>query len=193
MQSVPVRPVPICQCSEIALCSVPSQAKNRLCGDGSLALCIWIAERRMTQEPLAVHECTSAFDSGLFSTYLPMYEIIQPKDDNSRVMHLSPHLFGWPMYRPRLYTVLCHRSKCGLSEHEFTEVLKALMCRPTLDVHQLFVADALEVKEQRKVLSQRLYKAENTPFAKLLTGAKGAYLDGYRSHPRVKKYFEEQG
>ena len=47
----------------LPMLSAHSQAKNRLCGDGTLALCLWIAERRMTQEALAVHECTSAFDT----------------------------------------------------------------------------------------------------------------------------------
>ena len=135
--------------------SAHSQAKNRLCGDGTLALCLWIAERRMTQEALAVHECTSAFDTGLFLKYLPMYSVHQPEDEDNdnKLLHLSPHMFGWPMFRPRLYTVLCHRHKCVLSG--FSTALKSLFCKPQLQVHNLFIAPKEEIEEQRRLLSKK--------------------------------------
>ena len=154
----------------LPMLSAHSQAKNRLCGDGTLALCLWIAERRMTQEALAVHECTSAFDTGLFLKYLPMYSVHQPEDEDNdnKLLHLSPHMFGWPMFRPRLYTVLCHRHKCVLSG--FSTALKSLFCKPQLQVHNLFIAPEEEIEEQRRLLSKKLFKSPNSTFSKLLTG-----------------------
>ena len=51
---------------------------------------------------------------------------------------LSPHLYGWPMMRPRLYTILVHKKKASLSK--FSETMRALFKRPVLHVRDLFVA-----------------------------------------------------
>lgn len=78
------------------------------------------------------------FDRDLFDTYLPMYEVHRVVDGKGATVQLSPHLLGWPMYRPRLYTILVHRSKATLTQ--FSETMASLFCRPMIAVHDLFVA-----------------------------------------------------
>ena len=97
--------------------SAHSQAKKSLMWRWNFwALCLWIAERRMTQEALAVHECTSAFDTGLFLKYLPMYSVHQPEDeDNDKQAAPSqpPICFGWPMFSAKaIHSVVSQAQVC---------------------------------------------------------------------------------
>ena len=89
-------------------------------------------------QAVALHECTNAFDKKLFETWLPMYQVHRAHDDDDKQIYLSPHHFGFPMMRPRLYSVLTHKKKCKMAN--FSTTLRSLFMRPSLDVHSLFVA-----------------------------------------------------
>ena len=52
-----------------------------------------------------IHECTARFDRTLFEKYLPGYTIHSPVGPSGGDL-LSPEDFGWPMSRPRLFTVM---------------------------------------------------------------------------------------
>lgn len=78
------------------------------------------------------------FAKELFDLYLPMYEVHRVVDGKGAIVQLSPHLLGWPMYPPRLYTILVHKRKAKLTK--FSETLTSLFCRPMIAVHDLFVA-----------------------------------------------------
>ena len=50
-----------------------------------------------------IHECTSAFSTELFATFLEMYDVYNMDE------LVSPHLFGWPCFRPRPNFATCRR------------------------------------------------------------------------------------
>lgn len=91
-----------------------------------------------------LHECTSYFKKSVFERHLPEYTVHRVIQDDtcatSAEVMLSPHHLGWPMTRPRLYTVLIHKEKATLEN--FSVVMKSLFRRPhqKLGVHSLFVA-----------------------------------------------------
>ena len=93
---------------------------------------------------MVLHECTSYFKKSVFERHLLEYtvhRVIQDDTcDTSAEVMLSPHHLGWPMTRPRLYTVLIHKEKATLEN--FSVVMKSLFRRPhqKLGVHSLFVA-----------------------------------------------------
>ena len=70
-----------------------------------------------------------------------MYSLhrVESEQSESEVM-LSPHHLGWPMTRPRLYTVMVHRAKACLTG--FSGTMRTLFKKPheKLGVHSLFVA-----------------------------------------------------
>ena len=55
---------------------------------------------------------------------------------------MSPHQYGWPVYRPRLYTLLINSDTMQLegSEAGFQETLQLLHRRCEMDVSAVFVA-----------------------------------------------------
>lgn len=89
-------------------------------------------------EDLIFHECTSGFAKHLFEIWLPDYDIHRPTDAAGHEMLLSPHQFGWPLFRPRLYTVLSKRSSVTVSA--FGETLSLLFRKCMIPVSSLFVA-----------------------------------------------------
>ena len=85
-----------------------------------------------------MHECTKYFDRSIFARWLPDYDIHIPLDDDGKEIFLSPHHFGWPLNRPRRYTVLTRRSTIKLEE--FSSTLKLLFRKVNISVKDLMVA-----------------------------------------------------
>ena len=54
-------------------------------------------------QDIILHECTAGFAKQLFELYLGDYDVHRAKsaDGRDRDQLLSPHMFGWPLYRPR--------------------------------------------------------------------------------------------
>ena len=93
-----------------------------------LAICL--AERFWCQEDL-----TPTFARHL-EKWLPQYDVIQPTS------LLSPHHMGWPVHRPREYTVLLKKSSMEIVSGElaFQRTLQSLFRKCALGVDSLYVA-----------------------------------------------------
>ena len=85
-----------------------------------------------------LHECTSKFSREVFVKWLPRYHILRPMVKNQEAL-LSPHQFAWPVYRPRLYTVLINLETMEVPTR-FNETLELLYRKCVLDVSALFAA-----------------------------------------------------
>lgn len=81
---------------------------------------------------VVLHESTVRFDRRLFAQWLPGYTLHCPSSP------LSPSQLGWPMSRPRSYTVLTRDATVSLSL--FKEHLELLFCKPSLSVRDLWIA-----------------------------------------------------
>ncbi len=92
--------------------------------------------RCIFSEDLIFHECTSGFAKHIFRIWLPNYDVHRPTDAAGNEMLLSPHQFGWPLFRPRLYSVLSKRSSVTISA--FGETLSLLFRKCMIPVSSLF-------------------------------------------------------
>lgn len=98
-----------------------SVGKRRgLSGESSSAFLCWVFEMRTRRPTMIIHECTALWKPELLTYFLgDTYSLIFRKV-------LSPHLIGWPVKRPRHYSVLLLK-ECGIvyygSEANFLETL----------------------------------------------------------------------
>ena len=118
-----------------------SQGENEgLCGESATSLAIWLAERAMVAEDIIFHECGVKFPDRLFQRYLPEYTQHQFFMGTKR-LSVSPHHFGWPCHRPRLWTVLTKDSSCFMnSRQKNLKSLAYLFRQPILDCSVFFCA-----------------------------------------------------
>ena len=91
----------------------------------------------MTQD-VVVHECTAAFSRHVFEKYLPRYAVWRPAIDGHDVL-MSPHQFAWPLFRPRLYTVLINLDTME-PPAGFDVALQRLYRKCVVDVAVLYTA-----------------------------------------------------
>ncbi|CAK9068160.1 unnamed protein product [Durusdinium trenchii] len=158
-----------------------------LMGPSCESLALWLSERAQCLEDVIVHECTSLFSKDIFCRYLPQYEVHRPIALSGEDLMLSPHQLGWPLHRPRAYTVLTKRATVKLDG--FNETLCSLFRKCMISVESLFVAPEEEVAEEKSILAKSVCKSASLPFAELLSGAKKVWLQGYKDHPKVEKYW----
>lgn len=113
------------------------------------------------QQDVILHECTGAFLKWILERYLPQYDwhflIKHPRDSRgadplsmigdaeSRSWLLSPQQVGWPMNRPRLFTLGLRKGRCtldttGCQGTSGYERIKFLFQKPGLDCSCFFVA-----------------------------------------------------
>ena len=90
---------------------------------------------------MILHECTAGFAQHVFTKWLPRYVLLRPKL-NDREMLLSPHQFGWPVYRPRLYTALVNLDTIEVVDGQigFDRAMQRLFRKCSVDVASLYVA-----------------------------------------------------
>lgn len=117
---------------------------------------VFISNFMCAVQDVIVHECTGHFYRYLLSKYLHMYKwetlvigadrlapVAQSFDGSgieARPFLLSPVHFGWPMHRPRLYSVGCLRSKCYMDEPVGLNRLPALFAKPGCDSSEFLCA-----------------------------------------------------
>ena len=108
----------------------------------------------------------------LFQKYLgDKYSIhTVPKQYCAQVNTISPHMFGWPMYRSRLYLVGTLNKTCHLPQG--LNAMTGLFRKPMLDCASLLTAPAAEVDETRIVAARKQTVASTSTFKESLAGGK---------------------
>ena len=98
------------------------------------------------------HECSPRFCTDLLTRYLKGYTVHQVFECSSgrhlrqQPIMLSPHHFGWPMHRPRAFTVLTKDAACHLGSDEpghsnrGINTCQELFRKPCLSVAALYTA-----------------------------------------------------
>lgn len=164
---------------------------QKLLGDSSMSLAVWLAERVFAGEDVIVHECSTRFDLRVFQQFLPNYTIhrLYQKDKPLSACFLSPHHFGWPCHRPRAFSVLTRNDTVFLSE-EGLQVIESLFVKPVLPASSLYCAPQDEVEKERIACAHRLCRPLASPFLNLLAGEKPLWVDHYRRLDKVRRFFD---
>ena len=136
-----------------------------LLGGSSRPLAIWLSEIKLVKPDIVFHECTGRFTRELFVQYLPEYEmyviekpevpcsvsyqVLLAEDASELPMQshcglagewlVSQHFFGWPCFRPRLYTVLVLKAT-GYLRSPALNLVTSLYKTPSTSAADLYCA-----------------------------------------------------
>lgn len=126
-------------------------------------------------QDVVVHECTSQFLRFLLEMWLPEYEwhmLIKPScgkmgrgldpigeiNSTEKAWLLSPHQFGWPMSRPRLFTVGIKKESVKLNSSwcqgsSGLEKMRYLFVKPNMNSSCFFCAPSEARRQNSFIIS----------------------------------------
>lgn len=165
-------------------------ANRGLTGPTCKTLSVWLQARRRAQEDIILHECTPRFDAQTLKQHLgdiyEFYSLPLPSEV------ISPHHLGWPVQRPRRYTIGVKRGRVQLGWSEFEEDLKKLLMAASVDCRVLYQATPEEERKHKTAMANSHCKASvSDSFFDLLPTSKKHRVKAYMELPKIRSWLDE--
>lgn len=156
-----------------------------LLGRTAKTFAVWVEERKRSAEDLLLHECTVRFRPAVLRQHLGHIYIFFS-------LIISPHHLGWPVHRPRRYTIGVKKGTLLFDHERFGSELNQLLRKPSVDCGILYCKTDTEETDIKMAMSKRYKKAsQNSHFFSLLPAAKQKRVKFYRELPKVKQWLDE--